>query len=82
LVHPNCEVLGVLVKDTGEKPNYSLLSLKVRKEEMSKNFEELRKRAVQNLIEAGIVKRRIVAEALLRVPREEFIPETSIAPYL
>jgi len=42
---------------------------------MSKNFKELRKRVVQNLIEAGVIKRRIVAEALLRVPREEFIPE-------
>lgn len=42
---------------------------------MRKNLEEQRRRVVQGLVEAGVIKRKIVAEALLRVPREEFIPE-------
>jgi len=52
-----------------------LFRKKLRKRGMYKNLEEQRKRVVQSLIEAGIIKRDVVAKALLKVPREEFIPE-------
>ncbi|MEM0217285.1 MAG: protein-L-isoaspartate(D-aspartate) O-methyltransferase [Candidatus Nezhaarchaeales archaeon] len=42
---------------------------------MRGKLEEQRRTAVQRLIEFGIIKRKIVADAMLRVPREEFIPE-------
>ncbi|MDI9620112.1 MAG: protein-L-isoaspartate(D-aspartate) O-methyltransferase [Candidatus Nezhaarchaeota archaeon] len=42
---------------------------------MSEGLESYRKRAVQNLIDMGIIKRGIVAYALMKVPREDFIPE-------
>lgn len=42
---------------------------------MSKSLEEQKRRVIQSLIEAGVIKRKIVADALMRVPREEFIPE-------
>ncbi|MCS7140245.1 MAG: protein-L-isoaspartate(D-aspartate) O-methyltransferase [Candidatus Nezhaarchaeota archaeon] len=41
---------------------------------MPKNLEAEKRRVIQSLIEAGVIKRKIVADALLKVPREEFIP--------
>ncbi|MHC1627490.1 MAG: protein-L-isoaspartate(D-aspartate) O-methyltransferase [Candidatus Nezhaarchaeales archaeon] len=42
---------------------------------MPKSLEEQKRRVVQSLVEAGVIKRKIVADALMKVPREEFIPE-------
>ncbi len=38
-------------------------------------FEEQRRRLVEKLIEEGYIRRPEVAEAMLKVPREEFVPE-------
>ncbi|MEM4699330.1 MAG: protein-L-isoaspartate(D-aspartate) O-methyltransferase [Candidatus Nezhaarchaeales archaeon] len=38
------------------------------------DFERMRREAVRRLIAAGIIKREEVAKAMLKVPREEFIP--------
>ncbi|RLF09397.1 MAG: protein-L-isoaspartate O-methyltransferase, partial [Thermoprotei archaeon] len=42
---------------------------------MKQSLEEKRRNVVRSLIESGVIKRKVVADALLRVPREEFIPE-------
>ncbi|MEM4577146.1 MAG: protein-L-isoaspartate(D-aspartate) O-methyltransferase [Candidatus Nezhaarchaeales archaeon] len=42
---------------------------------MRKALEEQKIRVIQRLVETGIIKRKMVADALLRVPREEFIPD-------
>ncbi len=41
---------------------------------MAEGFEEERRRLVERLVEEGVVRSRAVAEALMRVPREEFLP--------
>lgn len=38
------------------------------------NFVKMREEAVKRLIAAGVIKREEVARAMLKVPREEFIP--------
>ncbi|MEM2227256.1 MAG: protein-L-isoaspartate(D-aspartate) O-methyltransferase, partial [Candidatus Bathyarchaeia archaeon] len=42
---------------------------------LNKNFLELRRKLVESLKEEGIIKTKEVMEAMLAVPREEFIPE-------
>ncbi len=37
------------------------------------NFEELRERLVEKLISEGILKTRVIIEAMRKVPREEFV---------
>jgi len=41
---------------------------------VAEGFEEERRRLVERLVEEGVVRSRAVAEALMRVPREEFLP--------
>lgn len=38
------------------------------------NLRSEREVAIRRLLEAGVIKRKLVAEAMLKVPREEFIP--------
>ena len=39
------------------------------------NFEEKRKKLVENLVKRKILTKRIVIDAMLKVPRERFLPE-------